>query len=162
MFGMIGNIVKSLLGGNSTEKIEAIKGLAETIVSNKEASKKHPEKAFSNAEDEIIALAMIEAAKADGVITAEEMSELSKVLEAEGEGESNEMTEYLMDVLQQPSDMDRIIKLARENRELAIKAYSSAIMLIHNPNEAERKYLDTLAKALGITPNIKKIIETNI
>lgn len=93
--------------------------------------------------------AMIQAAKADGEIDAEEQS---KILDQLGEVSPEERA-FVEQQLAAPLDIEG---LARDTSE-AIKAqiYATSLMAIHVDNRAEAAYLAQLSQALGLPKDVR-------
>ncbi|WP_319826157.1 tellurite resistance TerB family protein [Thalassovita sp.] len=88
--------------------------------------------------------AMIQAAKSDGEIDADEQKAILSHLE----DASDEEITFVQAELNAPSD---VAGLARDTGETAkAQVYSAALMAISVNTEAEKQYLATLASALGL------------
>ena len=57
---------------------------------------------------------------------------------------------YVLQKLQGPMETAKIVQACRGRPELAAQVYSASLMAIDVDTQAEKKYLDTLAKALGL------------
>lgn len=93
--------------------------------------------------------AMIQAAKADGEIDAEEQA---KIIEYIGEADAEELA-YVREQLAAPLDPMALAREATEQTKAQI--YSMSLMAITVDNMAEVQYLDTLAAALGLTDEMR-------
>ena len=88
---------------------------------------------------------MIQAAKADGHVDADEAARLQTHLDSVGEGQ--EARSFVQDQISRPLD---VAGLARDvkSRQEAIEVYAASIMAIDVDTAAERDYMAALAKAL--------------
>ena len=106
---------------------------------------------------EVILTAMIDAAKADGQIDREELDRLTGKIKATGAGQ--EGLNYLIAQLQAPMSTEKIVAATRGRPELAAQVYSASLMAIEVDTDAERAYLDQLARAMGLAPAVVRNIE---
>lgn len=95
----------------------------------------------------ILLLAMINAAKADGQVSAEEFQHISGKLKDAG-AEQDGM-DYLLGELQKPLDMPAMISQV-QSPELAAEVYAASLLAIEVDTEEERQYLRQLAAALPL------------
>lgn len=89
--------------------------------------------------------AMIQAAKADGVI---DEAEKARILEAVGDDASAEDMAFVQAQLAAPVDAKALAADTPEAQRLQV--YSASLMTIRVDTEAEAAYLDTLARAMGL------------
>ncbi len=97
----------------------------------------------------LVLRAMITAAKADGQIDASEMQRIVGKLK-EG-GASDEARSFVLEEMQGPADLDRLIAEVR-TPEVAVAVYAASLLAIEVDTEAERDYLRRLAQGLNLTP----------
>lgn len=114
-----------------------------------------PQQQASDAE--IILLAMIDAAKADGQIDSEEFRKITDSLKNSGVGQ--EGMNYVLQKLQGPMETAKIVAATRGRPDLAAQVYSASLMAIEVDTEAERMYLSKLANAMGLSPQVIQNIE---
>ena len=114
-----------------------------------------PQQQASDAE--IILLAMIDAAKADGQIDADEFRKITDSLKNSGVGQ--EGVNYVLQKLQGPMETAKIVSATRGRPDLAAQVYSASLMAIEVDTDAERMYLDKLAKAMGLDSQVIQNIE---
>ena len=114
-----------------------------------------PQQQSSDAE--IIITAMIDAAKADGQIDADEFQRITSSLQKNGLGQ--EGMNYVIQKLQGPMETAKIVAAVKGRPELAAQVYSASIMAITVDTDAERKYLDKLGKAMGLSSDVMQNIE---
>ncbi|MBQ3396189.1 MAG: tellurite resistance TerB family protein, partial [Synergistaceae bacterium] len=114
-----------------------------------------PQQQASDAE--IILLAMIDAAKADGQIDSEEFRKITDSLKNSGVGQ--EGMNYVLQKLQGPMETAKIVSATRGRPDLAAQIYSASLMAIEVDTDAERMYLSKLANALGLSPQVIQNIE---
>ena len=106
---------------------------------------------------EIILTAMIDAAKADGQVDADELNKIMSNLKSSGAGQ--EGVNYVIQKLQGPMETAKIVAAVKGRPELAAQVYSASLMAIEVDTDAERRYLDKLAKAMGLSSNVIQNIE---
>jgi uncharacterized membrane protein YebE (DUF533 family) len=100
--------------------------------------------------------AMIAAAAADGQIDSEEEA---KILEKFKQQELNpEEEQFLLQELQHPRSIDELTAGIHQPA-VAQAMYSVAALAITIDTEAERQWMDRLARALGITPAMQPTLE---
>lgn len=107
--------------------------------------------------------AMIAAAKADGQIDASEQQAIfAKIEELNID---NDDKAFLLDQLNQPMDIDRLVDAA-SNKEQAVEIYVASIMAINIDTQAEKAYLLMLAARLGLeealVAEIHKTVEAEL
>lgn len=108
---------------------------------------------------EVLIVAMIAAAKADGHVDAEERGRIYQRLE-EG-GLQPEEIAFLQRELTEPVDVERIVAGAR-NKEEAVEIYAASVMAIRSDTPQEREYLATLAGRLKLEPGLVQSIEKTV
>ena len=108
----------------------------------------HPAQEQQNSDAEIILLAMIDAAKSDGQVDADELNKIISSVKSSGIGQ--EGVNYVLQKLQGPMETAKIVQACKGRQDLAAQVYSASLMAIDVDTQAEKKYLDTLAKALGL------------
>lgn len=96
--------------------------------------------------------AMIQAAKADGQIDAEEQARIMEHLQ---EADPEEIA-FVKEQLAAPLDPMALAQDATEQSKAQV--YSMSLMAITVDNQAEVQYLDALAKALGLTDETRASI----
>ena len=154
MMGLLGMMaykaLKNSMGGASASS--SIQSQSQTMQSYVQ-----PTPQQQNSDAEIILLAMIDAAKADGQVDSDELGKIMNTMKSSGIGQ--EGMNYVIQKLQGPMETAKIISAVRGRPELAAQVYSASLMSIEVDTEAERKYLDKLAKAMGLTPEVVRNIE---
>ena len=65
-----------------------------------------------------------------------------------------EAQRYLMTLIQQPMETERLIAAGQGQSELAAQIYGASLLAIEVDTPAERKYLDRLAAGLGLSPQV--------
>ena len=114
-----------------------------------------PQQQASDAE--IIITAMIDAAKADGQVDAEEFQRITSSLQQNGLGQ--EGMNYVIQKLQGPMETAKIIAAVNGRPDFAAQVYSASLMAINVDTDAERKYLAKLGKAMGLSDDVMQNIE---
>ncbi|WP_346907361.1 tellurite resistance TerB family protein [uncultured Roseibium sp.] len=100
--------------------------------------------------------AMIQAAKADGHIDAQEQDRIfAKIDEAGLDGEAKA---FLMDELRAPLDLDKVVAGA-SCPETAAEIYAASRLAIDPDHRAEQAYLNMLAARLNLDPALVEEIE---
>jgi uncharacterized membrane protein YebE (DUF533 family) len=100
--------------------------------------------------------AMVAAAAADGRIDTEEEARILEKLQEQGL--SREEKQVLLQELHNPTPIDEFTA-GIEDPATAQTMYSVAVMAITIDTDAERQWLDRLAKTLGITPAMQRFLE---
>jgi uncharacterized membrane protein YebE (DUF533 family) len=103
--------------------------------------------------------AMIAAAKADGHIDAKERAAIDA--EIERLGLDIDTSEFLIDELSRPLDVDALAADVAST-EIAAEVYLASRLVIDLDNEQERDYLDRLAVALKLAPELITQLEKDI
>ena len=106
---------------------------------------------------EILIIAMLDAAKADGNVDSAELTNIMTKIKSAGLGQ--EGVNYVLNKLQAPMETNKLIAAAKNRPELAVQIYSASLMAIDVDTDAERKYLNDLARSLGLNSNIVSQIE---
>ncbi len=103
-----------------------------------------------------VLVAMVQGAKADGHIDADEQARIFGQLDALGldaEGKA-----FVMDELAAPQDMGRVTAHAA-TPEIAAELYAASLLAMDPDTDAERAYLDALAGQLGLDPAMTRELE---
>ena len=140
----------ALVGGGQKPQVPV--GLLEPET---EAQKKELEQ-----NSELILRAMINAIKADGEVDQDEINRITGKLK--GIGVDPEAQRYLMTLIQQPMETERLIAAARGQSELAAQIYGASLLAIEVDPPAERKYLDRLAAGLNLSPRVTGRIQEQV
>lgn len=106
---------------------------------------------------EIIITAMIDAAKADGQVDADEFQRITSSLKQNGLAQDG--MNYVIQKLQGPMETAKIVAAVKGRPQLAAEVYSASLMAINVDTEAERKYLTKLGKAMGLSTEVMNNIE---
>ena len=110
-----------------------------------------------NNDAEIILIAMIDAAKADGQVDPDELTRIMNTMKSSGIGQ--EGMNYVIQKLQGPMETAKIVAAVRGRPDLAAQVYSASLMAIDVDTDAERNYLSKLAKAMGLSQSVVQNIE---
>lgn len=105
----------------------------------------------------LLVRAMIAAAHADGQVDEQERAAILKQLDEQGFGE--EERRFVTEELDHPRALDDILP-ADMSPELREQLYSASLLAIEVDSQAERDYLDKLARRLGLGPAARKEIES--
>ena len=144
MMGLLGMLAYKALrnSGTSSSTSAAPQAMAYTQPTPQQQAK----------DAEIILTAMIDAAKADGQVDANEINKIMANLQSSGAGQ--EGVNYVIQKLQGPMETAKIVAAVKGRPELAAQVYSASLMAIEVDTDAERRYLDKLAKAMGLNSNV--------
>lgn len=106
-----------------------------------------------------VLVAMIQAAKADGHIDAEEHARIFGHLDALGL--DADAKAFVMDELGAPLDMSRVTRHAT-SPEAAAELYAASLLAMDPDTPEERAYLDRLASALGLEAGLAAELEKTV
>lgn len=152
MMGLLGMMAYKALtnaSANATQQQKATATIPQTY------TQPTPQQQASDAE--IILIAMIDAAKADGQVDTVELNNIMNSLKNANMGQ--EGMNYVLKKLQGPMETQKIIAAVKGRPELAAQVYSASLMAIVVDTDAERKYLANLAKAMGLSSQVVQNIE---
>ncbi len=106
-----------------------------------------------------VLVAMIQGAKADGHIDAEEQTRIFGHLDSLGL--DAQAKAFVMDELAAPRGIERVTRYA-DRPEVAAELYAASLLAMDPDTPAERLYLTNLASALGIDPDLAAEIEQTV
>lgn len=106
-----------------------------------------------------ILVAMIQGAKADGHIDAEEQQRI--FAQVESLGLDAEAKAFVMDELAAPLDIDKVVRAAK-TPEMAAELYAASLLAMVPDHPAERAYLDMLAARLNLDRDLAAEIERSV
>lgn len=101
-------------------------------------------------------IAIVHAAKADGHIDGSERAAIDRALAEQGE--SPELRALIAREMDKPTDPHAVAALARDEQHRA-EIYLASLMAAGDISFMERAYLDALAQALGLAPELKAALE---
>lgn len=159
MGGLIGNLISSFVNKDGGG-LSAVSKLIENVIpQKKDGQNSNPLLTFSNKEDEVIARSMIEAAKADGIVTEDEVNSIARLLDANDNAKT--IINYLLDAVRNEDNLSKMVEAVGGDKDLAIEAYSSSSMLLRGGknNPTTKKYLAQLADLLEIDPKVALLID---
>ncbi len=160
--GGIGGLLESLGGGGAPAQGQAqppASGSLGGVLNSAFENFGEPEQAPSPAQEDMAKLflrAMIGAAKADGQIDAEEKQ---KILGELGDVSADEAA-FVQQELAAPLDVDALVRDVPKGSEQQV--YLMSLMGINLDNAAEARYLDALAKGMGIAPEVANAIHDKL
>ncbi len=105
----------------------------------------------------LVLTAMLDAAKADGKIDADELNRITGRMKEVGIDQDG--MNYVLSQLQSPMSTEAIVAAVRDRPELAAQVYSASLMAVEVDTLAERTYLERLAQSMGLTPEVVGNIE---
>ena len=103
--------------------------------------------------------AMINAAKADGRIDAEESRRIVGKLKEDGITDEEER--FIVSEMQKPLDTDGIVR-AVPNQQVGAQIYAASLLAIEVDTDAERRYMQDLASKLDLNSNVVRYIQTSV
>ena len=165
--GGLGALAGALLGGGRGAVgggvLAVLGSLAYAALQNQGAAPGpapgHADEARLQQKAMLLIRAMIQAAKADGQIDAEEMSRImGRLAEA---GETDEARQLVLRAMSQPVDIAGLAAEARDPQE-AVEVYAASLMAITVDSPAERDYLTRLAAALRLPPEAVAHIQARL
>jgi uncharacterized membrane protein YebE (DUF533 family) len=161
--GGLGAIAGALLGGGRGAVgggvLAVLGSLAYAALQNQGAAPEQPDETRLQQKAMLLVRAMIQAAKADGQIDAEEMSRImGRLAEA---GETDDARQLVLRAMSQPVDIAGLATEARDAQEAA-EVYAASLMAITVDSPAERDYLARLAAALKLPPEAVAHIQAKL
>ncbi|MBN2381285.1 tellurite resistance TerB family protein [bacterium] len=149
VMALLGMLAFNALKSSGQQKPQIPVGLVEPQT---EAEKKKLETS-----SEIVLKAMINATKADGQIDDNEINRiLGKFSEV---GLDSESQNFLKSQMQQPMETEQLIAAVEGQPELAAQLYAASLLAIEVDTDAEKQYLDQLARGLGLAPEVTTKIQ---
>lgn len=94
--------------------------------------------------------AMLNAAKADGKLDADEQQRLLGKMQEDGVSEAQK--QFIAAEMQRPIDLDALVR-AVPNEQVAAQIYTASLMAITVDTDIERRYMADLAAGLKLDPN---------
>ncbi len=156
----LGGLAASLAGGSAgqTGGMGLLAGLAASLLGGLgDSDRPEPEAAVRVAEQAdpsdlegkamLMVRAMVAAAKADGVIDAEERGKILEKLAAAGAGETERA--FVAAEMEAPLDLDGLVNDVHD-RMTAAEVFAASALAIDVDTDAERAYLESLADRLGL------------
>lgn len=154
--GGLGDLIGSLAGGGSTSKQSSSNnnGLGD-LLSAALAGNQVETTPSQEEQAEIILKAMINAAKADGSIDAQEQK---KIVEHVGEVTQEEYA-FVKNEMESPLDIDGVIARAKGIEK---EVYMMSLLTINLDSQIEAQYMDKLGKGLGISEEMANEIHQRV
>jgi uncharacterized membrane protein YebE (DUF533 family) len=150
--GGLGGGVMALLGAMAYQALKSRTGQAPRVPLGLAAPQTEAEKAELARNSELVLKAMINAAKADGRV---EESEVRRILgRVQDSGADPQSLEFLAAEMKKPMETAELVAAARGHPELAAQLYSASLLAIEVDTPAEKQYLEELAAALGLEPEV--------
>lgn len=100
---------------------------------------------------------MILAARADGHISNSERARLTEQLD--DLGADSELHQWVEEQLRAPMDAQALARQA-DSPQAAREIYLASVAMVDDRNERERAWLDELARALNIEPELARMLES--
>jgi uncharacterized membrane protein YebE (DUF533 family) len=156
--GAVGGGAMAMLAGLAFQALMKNRGGAQTqqfapnqLPLGLRAPATQEEESELESEAELVFLAMINAAKADGQIDGAEMQKIAGKLQ-EG-GVDAEIQAFVMTEMQKPLDLQNLIARV-PNEQVAAQVYAASLFAIEVDTDAERRYLRQLAEGLGLDSEV--------
>ena len=154
----LGGGMMGLLGMMAYKALtNSMKGNAGIAAQDFQQNYTQPEPEQQASDAEIIITAMIDAAKADGQVDADEFQRITSSLQKNGLGQ--EGMNYVIKKLQGPMETAKILAAVKGRPEFAAQVYSASLMAISVDTDAERRYLAKLGAAMGLSSEVMHNIE---
>ena len=141
---LLAMLAKNALGGK--EAGPSRQALTDLPLGLREPASRSEEKEL-HARADLVMAAMINAAKADGVIDQNELDRIAGRLEETGA--DRDQVAYVQSELRKPGDLLDLIK-AVPNQEAAVQVYAASLLATEADTPAERDYLNRLARGLDL------------
>jgi uncharacterized membrane protein YebE (DUF533 family) len=109
---------------------------------------------------EIIAKAMINAAKADGKIDQQEIERI--VGKLDDDGLTQEEKDFFVSEANKPLDLNGVVASAGGQADMAAQIYAASLLVIEVDTRAEQQYMQQLASGLGLHPQVVAHIERTL
>lgn len=141
-----GNLMSVLAraAGTQAEAAGTLAGAASPVLAN-----------LTEAESQVMIRAMIEAAKADGQIDADERRRLMDFLVDVGPEERA----FVEGALSAPPDVAGLVALTGD--AMKTRVYAASLLVMRTDTAAERAYLDNLAEALGLDAETRAALDAH-
>jgi uncharacterized membrane protein YebE (DUF533 family) len=158
--GGLGGGVMALLGAMAFQAFKTRAGQSTRVPLGLAAPQTEAEQAELERNSELVLRAMINAAKADGRI---DEGEISRILgKVQKTGADPEAREFLSAEMNKPMETENLVAAARSKPELAAQLYGASLLAIEVDTPAEKEYLDKLAAALGLEPEVTQRIRQEV
>ncbi len=118
------------------------------------------EEAELESASQVVLMAMINAAKADGRIDPEEAERI--VGQLDKMGADQKVRDFVYREMAGPLDTSQMVKVARGNPELAAQIYAASLLAVEVDTAAENRYLQDLQRALGLPEQVAARIEQTL
>jgi uncharacterized membrane protein YebE (DUF533 family) len=158
--GGMGGGVMALRGAMAYQALKNRAGQTSRVPLGLAAPQSEAEKAELASNAELVLRAMINAAKADGRVDETEIRRiLGKVQES---GADAQALEHLSAELKKPMETEALVAAAKASPELAVQLYSASLLAIEVDTPQETQYLQGLAAALGLEPELTQRIHQEL
>ena len=155
MMGLLGMMAYKALRNSMSGSTSTASAAASVPTPSQTYTQPSPQQQSNDAE--IILLAMIDAAKSDGQVDSAELNKIMGNLQQSGIGQDG--VNYVINKLNGPMETAKIVAAVRGRPELAAQVYTASLMAIDVDTDAEKKYLEKLAKAMGLNSKVIQNIE---
>lgn len=108
---------------------------------------------------ELVIKGMINIAKADGQVSADEVQRIVGKLQENGMGADAQS--WIMDELRRPLDLDAFVAQI-PNQEVAAEVYAASLLAVEVDTPEERRYLEQLASKTGLHPMVTQYIQNTL
>jgi len=155
--GALSGGLMALLGAMAFQALKGKLGGQAKVPLGLAAPQNRGEKKELQRNSELVLKAMINAAKADNKL---DEGEVQRILgQAKETGVNKKSLAYLMDEMKKPMETEGLIAAAQGQLELAAQLYAASLLAIEVDTPAEKKYLEDLAKGLGLDADVTRSIK---
>ena len=155
--GALSGGLMALLGAMAFQALKGKLGGQAKVPLGLAAPQNRGEKKELQRNSELVLKAMINAAKADNKL---DEGEVQRILgQAKETGVNKKSLAYLMDEMKKPMETESLIAAAQGQQELAAQLYAASLLAIEVDTPAEKKYLEDLAKGLGLDADVTRSIK---
>jgi uncharacterized membrane protein YebE (DUF533 family) len=152
VLAMLGALAYNALKGTQQESQEVPLGLKEPANA--------AEKDQLEGQAGLLLKAMINAAKADGVI---DQTEIQRIVGRLGDAGINQKTrDFVISEMNKPMDTEELVAAAKGNPQLGAQLYAASLLSIEVDTPGERAYLENLAGSLGLAPQAVANLENTM
>jgi uncharacterized membrane protein YebE (DUF533 family) len=150
--GAVGGGLMALLGAMAFQALRNRSGQGTAVPMGLAVPQTAAQKAELEQNTGLVLRAMVNAAKADGTIDRGEIERLMG--KARESGVDAEAQQFLQNAMGRPMETDDLIAAARGKPELAAQLYAASLLAIEVDTPAEKEYLESLARGLGLEPAV--------
>jgi len=155
--GALGGGVMALLGAMAFKALQGSGQSAGRVPLGLMEPQTEAEREELQNRSELVLMAMINAAKADGKIDEGEAHRIAGKLQEAGADAEDQR--YVLDLMRRPMETEVLTTAAEGHPNLAAELYAASLMAIEVDTPTEKAYLGKLASGLGLGPEVTRRIE---